>query len=189
MAKVHKDFRSFAKKLEKAVNSELKRAASRSINRALTSTKAKLSSEASKESGAKVGEIKKRIGTWNASSTKPSGAMVTFAKPMSLSIFSPKVKTVKTEKGKRQGVTVKLGSEKQLVPGGFLFTKKHAGSKIKAVFARIGQARLPIKKLFTNFLAKIMLKPSAQKSAKEHALKTFEKNFTHELERKLKSKL
>lgn len=183
MSKTHKSFRSFANSFKKQMNDSSKKSAKFAINRTLDSTKSQAVKAAASETGAKQKDIRFRVGTWKATDAKPKGLMVNFSKPVSLSIFQPKIKKVDSAKGKRQGVSVKIGGERDIVPGGFIFSKKHESAKGFAVFRRFGPARLPIGKVLTQAVWRVMGRPDTMKTLEKHATETLKKNFIQQLKR------
>lgn len=176
-----KSFKEFAKKLERYVTRDVKKAGVTSINRAMASTKTLAVKTAAEELGVPQKSIKTRIGQFKATFNRPSGAVISFAKPISLSAFDPKFKTVNTKKGKRTGATVRGPEGRYLVPGAFIVETK---SSRLSVFARVGQARLPIKKLFTNALIKVMSRSNVMRELQGKAKVEFDKNFRHEVKRR-----
>jgi len=174
------EFKKFAKSLDKFVTVEARKAGLTAINRAMASTKTEAVRSAAQATGAKQKDIKNRIGQFKANIKRISGAVIAFAKPISLSVFTPKVKVVRTKKGRRYGATIKGPEGRQLVPGGFIVEGKSRVS----VFARVGMARLPIKKLFTNALIKHISQAPIIRQLTEKATREFEKQWANELKRR-----
>lgn len=174
----HKTFKSFAKALQKHVGDNVKKSAVTAINKSLASTKTQAVKTAAELSGAKQKDIRLRVGVFKASNKNPKGAMVSFSKPVPVSIFNPKTKVVKSTRGKRKGVTIKGPDGRQIVPAASMATYK--SGKISVFTRLIGGA---IKNLYTDILYKILGRPATQKSLQQKAVDSFEKNFEHELKR------
>lgn len=102
-------------------------------------------------------------------------------KRIPLAAFSPRSSVVRTERGKRKGVSVLIGGVRELVPGGFLMTTK---SGRVGIFQRIGKSRLPIKQVyFTNGISSVYAGTSGLgASAKAYAKEAMARLFAHDLE-------
>lgn len=97
-----------------------------------------------------------------------------------LAAFSPKSKKVKTARGRRIGVTILIGGNRELVPGGFLATLK--SGKV-GVFQRVGSERLPIKQMFAKQLSDLFHNTSGLPAAtKTFANEIFRKSFKRDFE-------
>jgi hypothetical protein len=175
----YKSVKSFAKAFQKAVSKETRAASVTSINRAIASTKTQAVKEVSTALGGKQKELRIRIGAFKATAARPKGAMITFSKPLSLSAFSPKTKTVKTSRGKRKAVTVTGPKGRYVVAAGSL-AKFRSGKQ--QVFTR--NSDKSVTNLTTTAVFKYLSQPSVVKSLENKASREFEKNFVYEMKRR-----
>ncbi len=173
------EFKKFAKALDKYVTTEARRAGVTAINRAMASTQVQAVRTGAEATGAKQKDIKKRILQFKANIRRISGAVIAYAKPLPLSIFSPKTKVVKTPKGRRIGVTIKTANGRQLVPAASMAT--YNSGKV-SIFTRLMGGK--IKNLFSDALIKHISKPDILRQLTGKAQGEFEKQWKNELRRR-----
>lgn len=174
-----KSFKQMAKSLQTFFTKEVKAAGVTSINRAIASTKSQAVKQVAEATGGKQKDLRTRIGAFKATAKRPSGAMISFAKPISLSAFNPKTKQVSSGRGKRVGATVTGPSGRYLVPQAVMV--KYPSGKSN-VFTRLPSG--DIKNLYTNALITYMSRPEVAKGLQNKAKQEFEKNFEHEVKRR-----
>jgi hypothetical protein len=174
-----KSFKQFATKDLKAFVGTTRKSGVRSINYGIARAKTQAIKEVAKATGGKQKDLRTRIGQFKASNSRPKGAMISFAKPVPLSAFSPKSKTVNSNMGKRKGTTVKGPEGRYLVTAASLAT--YASGKT-SVFTRLPGGK--IKNLYTNALIKYM----SQSDVSKRLLNLASDGFSTELVRLAKLK-
>jgi hypothetical protein len=170
------------KKAFLGVNSAIKQGTARALNRALSSTKTKVTRALREETGLKTEYIQRRLRARKAKAAVLDiilGIAIKF--DVALSRFSPKEKKVRVRPkgGKRtrvyQGATVKVGKgSRELVPGGFMLPNT------EVVMQRQGEARYPTKQPKTGIFRDVA--KGEERDAKAHMVDTFESIVAHEIE-------
>lgn len=156
-----REFKSISDVL-KGTDSAIKLGTKRAINRSVSSTKTFISRNLKDEIGVKAKDINSRlkVNKTQSGNNKPysfrGSVGIATRVQMPMRLFSPRRIKIKTGRGPRVGVTVKLGKEgKTLVEGGFLMTVK-SGAEIVA--ARKGMERKPTKELRTTLFLDTVLR-------------------------------
>jgi hypothetical protein len=161
----NKAFTSIVKKFDKAQI--------RSINRALTSTRAKFAKDASQELGVPSGVIKRRTRIGKAKSISSELSIATKYQ-MSAASFKPKSVRVMSARGPRLGASYEVkGKGRTLAPGGFIVSGKGSGKKI--IIQRVGDSRYPTKSVSVDVFEPLALRAKA--GLQRHMVDTFTKNF------------
>ena len=145
----------------KGTSSAIKLGTKRAINRSVSSTKTFISRNLKEEIGLKTRDINSRLkaNKTQSGNNKPHSfrGSVGIATRINfpLRLFSPRRIKIKTGRGTRYGVTVKLGKEgKKLAEGGFLMNVR--GKEIVA--QRKGDARKPTKEVRTTLFLDSVLR-------------------------------
>jgi hypothetical protein len=154
------------------IDAAIKQGTARALNRALSSTRTKVTRAIREQTGLKTAVIKTRIREAKANRNKLSVVLALATKVgVSLAEFAPRVKKVMSAAGKRFGVTVKIGQQaRQLVPGGWLATVK-SGKQL--VLARKGKAQYPTVALRTTVFTDVV--KAEQASAKRYIVDEFDR--------------
>jgi hypothetical protein len=156
-------------------------AAFSAANRAIDSAKSKAVSDSAKATGFKASDVRDKIRTYKANKSLPAALLRALNKGLSLALFKPKVKAVRTTRGKRYGVTVSEGKNRYLVPGAFLAKGKN-GKPL--VLARKSRSRYPLVALKSDGLFKFLSSVGYLNALTDHARKVFETRMKHELNRR-----
>jgi hypothetical protein len=169
-------YSSFDKAFKSIVN-KFDKAQIKSINRALTSTRAKFAKDISQELGVASGVIKRRARIGKAKSISGELSIATKFE-MSASLFKPKAVKVNSSRGIRIGASYEIKSRGRITaPGGFIIRGSNSGKKI--IVQRVGQARSPIKSVSVD-----VFEPTVQRAKaglQRHMVDTFIKNFKAEV--------
>lgn len=136
------------------IGSAIQQGTVRALNRALSSTKTELVKNLGADTGLKAALIKTRVLDIKANKNKFSVQLAIATKVgVSLAEFSPREKVVNvvhpghTLPTRHVGVTVAVGGNRDLVPGGFLWT---APSGKQLVLARKSTTKYPVVTLRSN---------------------------------------
>lgn len=175
--------RAFAQLTQKQVKS----AAARALNRTAQSMRAEVARAVQAElGGLKIGDIKSRISLDLASAREDlatmSADLVASGKGIPLVMYQALARNVRTPRGKRIGVTVRVKGERKLVQHAFLVETK--GGYV-GVFQRTGDSRFPLRQLYSTTIADIFRNQSFLDPMRAQANETLEANLQHELEYQL----
>lgn len=141
----------------------------RALNRTATTIRAEAAREIKAEYNMTIGDIKGQMRIENATAAQLRSRVVVSGKPISLSGFGPRQNA--------QGVTVMVKrGQRKLIRHAFLLNRP-GGS---AVFERVGNARLPIKKLFTLSLPSAFTNDKVMAALKRVAATRFPEAFAQE---------
>jgi hypothetical protein len=145
--------RDFTADLKESV---IRKSTIRAINKTATSVRAEAARRVRETINLKAAEIKDAMTLTKAvdgAGFKDLKAVITVkGRPVPLVKFDAKARNVKSARGARVGVTVKVKKERKLVGGGFLATMK---TGYLGVFKRRGPGRSPIKQLFSSSIAEV----------------------------------
>lgn len=166
----------------KDVDNAVKTGVKRALNRTLSSTKTYISKQIRSEIGLKSKDVNARLKLnkpqtgfkkKHSFSANVSIAMMAY---LPMRVFSPRAKKLKTKKGPRVGVTVKIGKlGRFLVPNAFLMMKG-----IAIVAMRIGKKRYPTKQVFTEVWQETVT--TQYGSYRRYAQETFNKIVGHQIQ-------
>jgi hypothetical protein len=176
--------------LDKLVSKITARAARRAIDRALVSTRKRVSELIRSQLNIRAKAVNELVvinKAFGGEDGKLQGTLEIRDRPFRLVEFQPRVKRISTSKGMRTGVTVKVKQTRKLVQGGFLATMP---SGHEGIFKRKGAGQYPIVELFTtrptdlleeggNFLKE------TQTFAEERFKLEYEREFNYQINREL----
>ncbi len=144
---------SSIQKAMKGVDNAILLGTKRAMNRSASSTRTFINKSIRQETGLKSEYVTRRLllNRTQTGNNKPYSFRANVAIAMKailpLRLFSPKPKRVRTPKGDRAGVTVKIGKQgRSVVTGAFLMTLKNG---VQLVTERKGIERTPTKQVFT----------------------------------------
>lgn len=151
-------------------------AAYRAMNRAVAKSKTATSRQLSKETGFKVGVVKRFVHVFKASRKRLVATLK--VRGRRIGVFSLRNPRVKQQK---KGITYKIGRAKKYVDGGFIATMPGGH---KGIFSRKGRSRLPIEE------EKLMSNPeifidSIKKEQEKQVLTTFNEVFGKQLDHEM----
>jgi hypothetical protein len=140
-------------KAMKGVDNAVKLGTQRAINRSITSTRSLVNKTIRQETGLKSEYVSRRLilnktqkGLTSPYSFRANVSIATRT-ALALRLFNPKPKRVRSNRGYRLGVTVKVGKQaRALQPKSFMFTLRNG---VNIVAERKGSNRSPIKQSFT----------------------------------------
>jgi hypothetical protein len=121
----------------------IRRAGARAINRGLTSGKTVMVREVAAALGVKQAAVKRFIGSRNATADRLEGRVYAFGK-RGIPLIDLDAKGPEPSRG--QGAGVRVRATPGQFPNAFIAISKTGK---RAVFERVGRARLPIQQLFT----------------------------------------
>lgn len=165
----------------------IKRAAARALNKTMTSVRAEASRMVKDElPSLKASDIKKELTVEKAKATDSIGSMksvlVVSPKPIELYKFAAKPKRIKTSRGIRMGVTVKVKERRKVVEGGFIAQMR--SGKV-GVWKRTGQTTSSgkdrIKLLFSTKVEDIFRNDGFMDTLGDYAGQRLETVFTQEI--------
>jgi hypothetical protein len=167
------------KKAFRGIDSAIQQGTARALNRALSSTKTKVTRQLREETALKTDIITARLRAKKAKANQLGAILAIAVKfDVPLTKFSPKAKSVKVGKRRYDGVTVKVGKQpRQLAPKAFFLQGKSVDG---VVIARKGEAKNPLIQPKSDAFRKSA--QAAQEPATKHMADTFEKNVGHEIE-------
>lgn len=161
---------------------QINRASARALNRAATTTRAAVSQEVREEVSLKAADIKNVVTLRKAQGAEDMNSQAAYViikdKPVPLAQYAASPRNVKTVRGKRVGVTVKVKGERKLVAQGFLAT---VGAGHLGVFTRRRGGRLPIRERFGPSVAQIVQGLNVLRRLMDISRDAFVKNFRSEL--------
>ncbi len=133
------------------------------INLILRKSRVQTVQEVRKVYNIKSGDMKKAMVITRASNQKQEGLIKIKGTRLPLDRFAARKRVVKTGRGKRVGVTVRVKKSggRKLVRQGFQGKLRNSGKV--TVFKRVGRARLPIRRLTTTSPAKMFEKEAEKK--------------------------
>ena len=182
---------SASDQIRKAIASQvtpkaIQRAASRALNKAMTSTRAEASRRVKEELNLKVGDIKKELTVQKAKASDGlrdmRSTLIVSNKPVELFKFGAKAKKVRSARGPRVGTTVKVKQERKLVAGGFIAQMR--SGKI-GVFKRSGgttsTGKEKIKLLYSTRVRDVFLNDGFLEKLGDFAGKRLETTLAQEL--------
>lgn len=136
-----RDFRALSEK-------QLKQAGARALNKAATAMRNEIPKIIREKSGLPVSAVKDAVQIIKADKNENLDTMKAVlrvsTKPFRLYLFGARERTVRTSRGPRTGVTVKIGGTRKPWPSAFIAKMK---SGRVGVFKRDTSERLPIKEL------------------------------------------
>lgn len=147
----------------------IQRAAARALNKAMTSTRAEASRRVREELSLKAGDIKKELTVEKAKAgdglRNMRSTLVVSNRPVDLHKFGARARKVKSTRGPRIGVTVKVKDVRKLVVGGFI--AKMRSGKV-GIFKRDGATtstgKSRIKLLYSTRVRDVFLNDGGGKS-------------------------
>jgi hypothetical protein len=156
----------------------IKKAASRALNKTLTTVNAVAAREIKNDIGGsiKIGDIKSLLRQIKSNPIQLIASLIASGKRLPL---------IKIDPGARQnsaGVKYKNSKGTVIIPGAFIATMK---SGHKGVFKRKGVSRLPIKELAGASVPRVFLQSSVTQALTRTAAESWYKNFTHEIQYEL----
>lgn len=156
----------------------VKKATARALNRAIGSGQTFMSRAMAKDTGLKVGDIKKAFTLRQAAPDQLSASIRAGGKRLPLIQFGAKGK--EPSRGRGDGVSYNLQGMRKTIPGSFIATM---ASGHRGVFLRIGKRRTPIRELFGPSLGKVFstFRPDGQRVAEDAFIKNFEHEFNFQL--------
>lgn len=175
---VESDLAKWADLTRKQIN----RASARALNRAATTTRAAVSQEVREVVNLKAKDIKDLVSMRRAEGSEDMNSQASYVtikdKAVPLGLYAASPKNVKTVRGKRVGVTVKVKGERKLVAQGFLAT---VGAGHLGLFKRRFGSRLPIKEPYGPSVAQVVQGLNVLRRLMEISRDAFVKNFRSEL--------
>ena len=161
------------------LRSAIKKAGERAIKRTMTTIETAARRKVAEESGLKPTLLRKYIRiTKTATQSSPQSILRMLKKGIPLVQFGAKPVKIKTQRGRRIGVSVDIGDGRNVVPGAFLATMK---SGHKGVYKREGKKRTPIVEQFSSAMTKLLNSSAFTQEIQKLAVETFKKNFASEL--------
>lgn len=171
----------------KVLGPAMRRAGIRAINRTLVSIRQEAQQKIRETVKLKASDVKNAVEIKRASLSRPVGIIEVIRKGIPLFKYGARAKTVNTPRGKRIGVTVQVKGTRKLVRGAFIATMKNGRT---GIFKRKGEARLPIRELFSTSVADLFkggeLIDSLRESAKEKLRAIFARESQFEADRAMK---
>jgi hypothetical protein len=168
--------KSFLERYSVAVD----KASVRAANRTMSSVRTRVQRYLSDKLGVARKDIIKRLFIRSAAALNREASLSFLGKGIPMISLGARVKTVKTARGKRKGVTALVGGSRQLIPGAFIATMKSGKA---GVFQRKGDGRLPIRELFSMGAYDILKTDTGFVSdLQSFAQDTMEKNFRADYE-------
>jgi hypothetical protein len=161
----------------------VKKATVRALNRALDQSQTGASREIRKTYNIKAGAVvrgMKKIRAYERS-ILPSATLQIRGVRISLFEFSPTQRRIRTRRGPRRGVSVKVlvGGQRKLVKGGFVATTK---SGVTGIFIRQGRSRYPIRLARSVSLPQTFTNKVVLAAVKKIARDSFETNVAQQIE-------
>lgn len=163
----------------------IQRAAARALNKAMTSTRAEASRRVREELSLKAGDIKKELTVEKAKASDGlrdmKTTLIVSRTQVDLYKFGARARRVKSSRGPRVGVTVKVKQERKMVAGGFIATMKSGKT---AIFRRTGRfkgAKETIGIRLGPKVIDVMKQESVQARLLDYAGKRLEVTFAQEL--------
>lgn len=165
---------------------QVQRASARALNRAVTSMRLEASKRVREIVKIKAGEVNAALVIDKAKAKETlvdqAATMVVKPKPIPLYAFSPTVRKIKTARGVRLGVTVKVKDVRKIVTGAFIAT---VGAGHTGIFKRKTDDRLPIKELFSTSVLDIFKDDFFVRRLLIYGQQKFKENFDRELKYEL----
>ncbi len=160
------------------MNKFVQQAAVRAANRTVTSCRSQVKKEASEKLGVKQKDINSRLYMEKAKTQRLVAALRLRGIRVPLIAFAARKRTVRTERGRRIGVTALVAGKREFIPQGFIATMP--SGKV-GVFRRKSEKQLPITQMFSSDLTNLLNKDGGFLSRLEaYAREVFNKNFIND---------
>lgn len=175
--------RTFLERIKNPMQRALDRAILRSLNRTITSVRTHVAREITDQTGIKRKDIMPRLFIHRAERGNRSAALKSLGRGVPLIMFGARTVKVKSGSGGfsrghakyRLGVTGLVKGQRQLIPGAFMATMR---SGKEGVWERKGDARLPIRQLFSSDVQDMIRSQTGfLPKVTRYAEETFDKNF------------
>lgn len=147
----------------------------KSLNRSLSHINTTIRKEVRDEYTVKAQEVKDRLESVRASTSRLAAKVTAKGRPLGLEKFRVNPKTVNPRRKKQLKISVKKGSAKEIL-GAFIGNQGN-----EKVFIRDGKPRLPISRLFGPSVPQMIGNDEIVEQINESAYVTYQKNINHEI--------
>lgn len=172
--------RSLLERIKNPMQRVLDRAILRSLNRTITSVRVFVAKDITDQTGIKRKDIMPRLFIYRAERGNRAAALKNLGRGVPLILFGARRVRVRTDRGRRYGVSALVKGKRQIIPGGFLAEMR---SGKQGVWERKGDERLPIRQLFSTEVQDMIRSDTGfLPKVKRYAEETFDKNFAADYE-------
>jgi hypothetical protein len=170
---------------------DVNKATFRALNRALDQSATAANREIRKRYNVKAAIVSAAMKKKRAreKSTYPVAVLEITGARLGLANFDARERIVKSARGRRRGVSVKVlvGGDRKLVQGGFLATRRYkhwrdgSDQAHTMIFKRVGRERYPIKTLRSISIPGAFAHEVVQKAVRAVAIDSFERNLRQQI--------